>query len=123
MLVAVLLRLDFRLKSKISELEVRLDQAEGRLAVLQSLGSDDSRERAVEAKLALLEQQHEQLMLRDSEAGPYFSAVRYAESGASVDALMEQTGVTLAEAQLIVSLHGKYRAEQGGDESSSPLPD
>ena len=121
-LVALLLRLDFRLKAKISELELRLDQAEGRLAVLQSLGSDDSRARAVEEKLALLQQQHEQLMLRDSEAGPYFNAVRYAESGAGVDALIEQTGVTRAEAELIVSLHGKYREGGSGDETNSPPP-
>jgi hypothetical protein len=52
-------------------------------------------------------------MLRDSEAGPYFRAVRFAENGAGLDALIEQTGVTRAEAELILSLHGKDRAAAG----------
>lgn len=115
-LIAVLLRLDLRLKAQCEALESRLAETEGRLSVLQGRLSDDSRERDLESRVALLAQQHEQLMLRDSEAGPYFRAVRYAENGAGVDALIEQTGVTRAEAELIVSLHGKFRADQ-------PLPD
>jgi hypothetical protein len=111
-LIALLLRLDLRLKARCDELESRLAETEGRLAVLQQLEGDDSRERELEGRIDLLTQQHEQLMLRDSEAGPYFRAVRYAENGAGVDALIEQTGVTRAEAELIVSLHGKFRADE-----------
>ena len=84
-LVAILLRLDVRLKARCEELETRLTQAEGRLAVLQRLESDDSRERVLEEKLDLLTQQQEQLMMRDAEAGPYFNAVRLAEGGADID--------------------------------------
>ena len=111
-LIAVLLRIDLRLKSQCRELEDRLAETEGRLSVLQTRLSDDSRERDLEDRVALLTQQHEQLMMRDSEAGPYFRAVRHAENGAGVEALIEQTGVTRAEAELIVSLHGKGRADQ-----------
>jgi len=88
----------------------RIAYEPGRLAQLQQTVSDDSRERELERQVALLTQQHEQLMRRDSEAGPYFRAVRFAENGAGVDALIEQTGVTRTEAELIVSLHGKSRA-------------
>jgi hypothetical protein len=111
-LVALLLRLDLRLKARCGNLESRLAETEGRLSVLQSRLGDDSRERDLESRIAQLTQQHEQLMLRDSEAGPYFRAVRYAENGAGVAALIEQTGVTRAEAELIVSLHGKFKADR-----------
>jgi len=113
-LIALLLRLDLRLKARCDALELRLEEAEGRLVVLNQLESDDSRERELEDRVDLLTQQHEQLMLRDSEAGPYFRAVRYAENGAGIEALIEQTGVTRAEAELIVSLHGKFRADEAG---------
>ena len=111
-IVALLYRLDLNLRARCVDLEARLAETEGRLSVLQSRLSDDSRERELEGQVALLAQQHEQLMLRDSEAGPYFRAVRYAENGAGVEALIEQTGVTRAEAELIVSLHGKFREDQ-----------
>jgi hypothetical protein len=46
-------------------------------------------------------------MLRDAESGPYFRAIRIAEKGASIDSLIEQTGVTRSEAELIHALHGR----------------
>jgi hypothetical protein len=113
-LIALLLRHDLRLKAECQDLRSRLNDTEDRLSLLQKRVGDDSRERELESQVALLTQQHEQLMLRDSEAGPYFRAVRYAENGAGVDALIEQTGVTRAEAELIVSLHGKQRVATAG---------
>jgi hypothetical protein len=115
-IVALLYRLDLNLRARCVDLEARLAETEGRLSVLQSRLSDDSRD--LESRMALLTQQHEQLVLRESEAGPYFRAVRYAENGAGVEALIEQTGVTRAEAELIVSLHGKFRADQSGKPAS-----
>lgn len=112
LLVVLLFRFDLKLKARCADLESRLAEAEGRFSALQSRVSDDSRERDLESRVARLTQQHEQLMMRDSEAGPYFRAVRYAENGAGVEALIEQTGVTRAEAELIVSLHGRPRADQ-----------
>jgi hypothetical protein len=111
-LAALLLRHDLKLHERCDELESRLIETEGRLAVLQRQGSDDRRERELESRVDLLTQQHEQLMLRDSETGPYFRAVRHAENGVGVDALIEQTGVTRAEAELIVSLHGKFSEDR-----------
>ena len=108
-LIALLLRHDLRLKAQCEDLKSRLMDTEDRLSLLQKSLNDDSRERELESQVALLTQQHEQLMLRDSEAGPYFRAVRFAENGAGVEALIEQTGVTRAEAELIVSLHGRER--------------
>jgi hypothetical protein len=109
-LITLLLRHDLRLKAQCEELRSRLADYEERLTRLQQTVGDDSRERELAAQVALLTQQHEQLMRRDSEAGPYFRAVRFAENGAGIDALIEQTGVTRTEAELIVSLHGKSRA-------------
>jgi len=109
-LITLLLRHDLRLKAQCEELKSRLADNEHRLAQLQQTVSDDSRERELASQVALLTQQHEQLMRRDSETGPYFRAVRFAENGAGIDALIEQTGVTRTEAELIVSLHGKSRA-------------
>ena len=109
-LITLLLRHDLRLKAQCEELKSRLADNEDRLGQLRETLSDDSRSRELEAQVALLTQQHEQLMRRDSETGPYFRAVRFAENGAGIDALIEQTGVTRTEAELIVSLHGKSRA-------------
>jgi len=117
-LVALLLRHDLRLKAQCEDLRSRLMDTEDRLSLLQKSLKDDSRARELEAQVALLTQQHEQLMLRDSEAGPYFRAVRFAENGAGIEALIEQTGVTRAEAELIVSLHGKDRAAAAGAEGA-----
>lgn len=108
-LITLLLRHDLRLKTQCENLRMRLADNEDRLAQLHKTVSDDSRARELQAQVALLTQQHEQLMRRDSEAGPYFRAVRFAENGAGIDALIEQTGVTRTEAELIVSLHGKSR--------------
>jgi prefoldin subunit 5 len=109
-LITLLLRHDLRLKAQCEELKSRLVDHEDRLAQLRETVSDDSRSRELQAQVARLTQQHEQLMRRDSETGPYFRAVRFAENGAGVDALIEQTGVTRTEAELIVSLHSKSRA-------------
>ena len=109
-LITLLLRHDLRLKAQCETLKSRLADHEDRLAQLQQTVSDDSRQRELERQVALLTQQHEQLMRRDSETGPYFRAVRFAENGAGIDALIEQTGVTRTEAELIVSLHSKSRA-------------
>lgn len=113
-LVALLLRHDLRLKAQCEDLKSRLADTEDRLGLLQKSLNDDSRERELASQVALLTQQHEQLMLRDAETGPYFRAVRFAENGAGIEALIEQTGVTRAEAELIVSLHGRDRAAAAG---------
>jgi len=121
-LITLLLRHDLRLKAQCENLKMRLADNEDRLAQLHKTVSDDSRARELESQVALLTQQHEQLMRRDSEAGPYFRAVRFAENGAGIDALIEQTGVTRTEAELIVSLHGKSRAAATGSAEAEPQP-
>src|SRR5690242_10040 len=81
-LITLLLRHDLRLKAQCEELRSRLASNEERLTQLQQTVGDDSRGRELASQVALLTQQHEQLMRRDSEAGPYFRAVRFAENGA-----------------------------------------
>ena len=118
-LIAVLLRLDFRLKARCDDLQSRLAHAEGELAQLRNSLADDERDSALRNRIEKLQQQHEQLMLRDAEAGPYFRAVRCAENGDDVEALIEQTGVTRAEAELIVSLHGSAATNGADDEAAA----
>jgi hypothetical protein len=112
---ALLLRTDFRLKARCETLEQRLADAERQLEALGDLPSAATvaaieRERELAQRVALLSRQQEQLMVRDSETGPYFQAVRQAERGADVDALVDETGVTRSEAELIVMLHGSAAA-------------
>lgn len=123
LLIVLLLRTDMRLRARCEELEMRLLETEGRLTVIQQQIRDDSRERDLESRVDLLTQQHEQLLLRDSETGPYYRAVRIAETGIGVDSLIEQTGVTRAEAELIISLHGKQRVDQADLAASSAPQD
>jgi Protein of unknown function (DUF2802) len=104
---ALLLRLDLRLQSRCDELGKRVAEAETRLQLLANADDRGAYGRQIEERVALLSRQQEQLMLRDSETGPYFQAIRHAENGANVDALIERTGVTRAEAELIHALHGK----------------
>ena len=104
---ALLLRLDLRLKARCDELGKRVAEAETRLQLLANADDHRAYRRQIEERVALLSRQQEQLMLRDAETGPYFQAIRYAEKGADIDALVEQTGVTRAEAELIHALHGK----------------
>lgn len=113
---ALLLRADSRLKARCEALERRVLDAERQLAMLEeapdaaaaaAATSGRERERELEQRIALLSRQQEQLMLRDAETGPYFQAVRQAERGADVDELVDDTGVTRSEAELIVMLHGK----------------
>lgn len=118
LIAALLLRVDLRLKarfdsfeSRLIDTELRLTEVEGRLAFLQARVSDDSRE--LTDRVEMLSRQHEQIMLRDAEAGPYFRAIRIAEKGASIESLIEQTGITRSEAELIHALHGPK--EPGAD--------
>ncbi len=109
LLGALLLRTDFRLKAHCEALEKRVAEAEAELEVLRGAverGAAGEREFELARRVALLSRQQEQLMLRDAETGPYFQAVRQAERGADADTLVEETGVTRAEAELIVTLHG-----------------
>lgn len=104
---ALLLRLDSRLQSRCEELGKRVAEAETRLRLLANADDHETYRRQIEERVALLSRQQEQLMLRDSETGPYFQAIRFAEKGADVDALVARTGVTRAEAELIWALHSK----------------
>ena len=110
LLVAILLRVNLRLKQRYDDLASRLSDAEGRLGVIQAQQSDDSTSRELEERVERLSRQLEQLMLRDGDSGPYFRAVRIAEQGASIDSLIEKTGVTRAEAELILKLHAPQGA-------------
>src|SRR5690606_13739529 len=95
LLPALLLRTDLRLKARVDSLDTQLTEARDRILSLERRLLDAERESLsgvagpLERRLERLERQQEQLMLRDSETGPYLQAVRHAAGGADVDALME----------------------------------
>jgi len=61
-------------------------------------------EQDLEGRVTLLWRQ--QLMLRDTDAGPYFQAIRHAQQGATLYELLARTDVSRGEAELILALHG-----------------
>lgn len=119
LLAALLLRTDLRLKARLDTADAQLAEAQDRILSLERRLLDAERDShrdvaveqavehavaPVERRLERVERQQEQLMLHDSETGPYLQAVRHAAGGADVEALVEMTGVTRAEAELIVAL-------------------
>lgn len=72
------------------------------------------RDHELEERVAMLSRQQDQLLLRDADVGPYFQAIRHAERGCGVVELIDRTGVSRGEAELIVALHGKAAASAQG---------
>ncbi len=118
-LVGVLSWSYFRVQRQVVSLCERCDQLQGEVHALQRVlrdvhddGHQTRRlEAALEERVTLLSRQQEQLMLRDADTGPYFQAIRQARQGATLDELLERTGISRGEAELILSLHGE--AAQG----------
>ncbi len=104
----------FRMQGQMVALAQRIDQLQGEVhslqRVLRHVHDDGHQTRRLEAELeervALLSRQQEQLMLRDADTGPYFQAIRQAQQGANLDELLERTGISRGEAELILALHG-----------------
>ncbi len=68
--------------------------------------SASARQGQLETQLRLLAEQQEQLKQRDANTGPYLNAIRDAQRGLDVAALMANHGVNKGEAELIRALHG-----------------
>lgn len=113
-LVAMLAWSYFRVHGQVSALGERLERMQCEVhalqRVLRDVHDDGHQTRQLEVELeervALLSRQQEQLMLRDADTGPYFQAIRQARQGASLDDLLERTGISRGEAELILALHG-----------------
>lgn len=121
LVAALLLRLDLRLQRRYEELASRVATAEAHLEALVQAEDGGQHKRQIEERVAMLSRQQEQLMLRDSETGSYFQAIRHAEKGLGVDALIERTGVTREEAELIVTLHGRPASQQASEQNRAGL--
>jgi hypothetical protein len=84
--------------------------------IVESLVQDQAAASAsrtrIEAEFDVLTKQQEQLMLLNADAGSYVQAIRQAQRGAGVDELMNTHGLGQAEAELIVALHTRARAEE-----------
>lgn len=111
---ALLLRSDLRLQRRHDALQAEHDGLRERCAAL-TVRLDElrdegqaaaERERQQRERIEQLHRELQHVLLKDAETGPYFRAVRQAESGVGVDSLVERTGITRAEAALIVQLHG-----------------
>lgn len=104
---AMLLRIDFRLTDRYNEVANQVADLELKISNVTAETTLRAGERRIEERVATLSRQQEQLLARDSETWPYLQAIRHAENGAGIEALMERTGVTRAEAELISILHRK----------------
>lgn len=123
-LVAVLSWAYFRVHAGATRLGERVDRLQCEVHALQRVlrtvhddGHETRRQEAeLEERVALLSRQQEQLMLRDVDTGPYFQAIRHARQGASLDDLLERTGISRGEAELIMALHGGSSTEAVKDQ-------
>jgi hypothetical protein len=117
LLAALLCWQFFRMQSLLTTLGTRIDQVQGQVHSIQRVlrdvhdEGDVTRrlEQDLEGRVTLLSRQQEQLMLRDTDAGPYFQAIRHAQQGATLDELLARTNVSRGEAELILALHGGRR--------------
>lgn len=64
-------------------------------------------------QLDKLRERQDQLELRDPETGTYVQAIRRVQRGAGADDLVANCGLTRAEAELVLALHGKEHADSG----------
>jgi hypothetical protein len=84
--------------------------------IVESLVEDQAAASAsrarIEAEFDALTKQQEQLMLLNADARSYVQAIRHAQRGAGVAELMNTHGLGQAEAELIVALHTRARAEE-----------
>jgi len=89
-----------------SKLEARIKTLEEEMSALMdgTFGMGDQLEQVkMDLKIAIEKQQ--QLDQRDLDSLPYNQAVRMAGQGASVDELVQQCGLSRAEAELVLLLH------------------
>ncbi len=100
-----------RYRSLEGELEHRLEEAERTLKALcsGSVGMGE-RLRASEKNLRRLVERQDRLSLKDSGEGPFIQAIRLVQTGADVERITRNCGVTRSEAELIVRLYGLDKA-------------
>lgn len=93
-------------EAALTTLETNLMNLHGALsAVCSGELQADQRQTDLERKLRQLSEQHEQLLMRDPDEGPYRHAMRLADHGAGRDELMEVCGLSKGEADLLLSMN------------------
>jgi hypothetical protein len=93
-------------ETALTTLETQLVNLRGALsAVCSGELVADQRQTDMERKLRQLSEQHEQLLMRDPDEGPYRHAMRLADHGAGREELMEICGLSKGEADLLLSMN------------------
>lgn len=85
----------------------REELARAEAAVGEAAVASERRHAEVDARLAGIEEQQEQLRLLGEGGGGYGQAIRLARQGASVEDLARDCGLNRGEAELLISLHGR----------------
>ncbi len=98
-----------QLEAGLAEAREALERAE--TAAREAAAENERREAEIDARLAGIEEQQEQLRLLDQGSGGYGQAIRLAQQGASAEDLARDCGLNRGEAELLVSLHGKTGRE------------
>lgn len=106
-----------RLERRQALLEAELAAAREALARAEAAAGETSaaserRHAEVDARLAGIEEQQEQLRLLGEGGGGYGQAIRLARQGATAEDLARDCGLNRGEAELLVSLHGPAGKDQ-----------
>jgi hypothetical protein len=96
-------------ETELSAAREALARAEA--AAGEAAAEGERRHAAIEARLAAIEEQQEQLRMLGEGAGGYGQAIRLAQQGASAEDLARDCGLNRGEAELLVSLHGRSGPE------------
>ncbi|MCG5494037.1 DUF2802 domain-containing protein [Ectothiorhodospira variabilis] len=94
--------MEFRLQSQ----ERALGALRGALSALHVEDQHAEEYRArIERQIARLAEQQEELLLRVPDEGAYQHALRLVRQGAGREALVDQCGLSLGEAELLLAMH------------------
>lgn len=106
-----------RQADQIKEIENRLQAAKGDFALLlSSAGGVDEKMAQIEQRVFVTEEQLSENCRQDQGGSSYHSAIRRAQSGASLQQLVDECGVSREEAGLIIRLYGSEERLSGDDD-------
>lgn len=107
-----------KLHTRASDLiRIQAERISAEAGTLVKLSKQVRRQSVLSAKIAheieLLKRDHELTVQNGERSRPYSQAIRLAEKGRKVEELMSACGLTRAEADLVMILHGGERKTAG----------
>lgn len=111
----------FARRGAVKQLQQRLESIEQKLAVFREEQSDvrltcdrlHARIDSVGDRLDKVHERQDQHDLRDPETGAYVQGIRLVQRGATAESLVNDCGLTPAEADLLIRLHRQKQGREG----------